>query len=148
MQLSKLIVDSKDTWVEYPGCPGFEVKLQAISRKELMALRKRCVTTKFDRKTKQPVEELNEDLFLEEFSKATIKDWKGLKLKYLEHFVLSDIGSADPESPLEYSEDNALTLLKASSDFDTWVNDSVFDLENFRGGAKGGDVVSSGKVEK
>jgi hypothetical protein len=87
MELKSLMVDTKETWVEFPGCPGFEVKVANLSRKELMALRKRCVITKFDRKTKQPIEELDDEKFISEFTRATIKNWKGLKLKYLEQFI-------------------------------------------------------------
>ena len=44
MELKSLIVDSKSTWVEFPGLDGFEVELANLSRKELIALRKKCTT--------------------------------------------------------------------------------------------------------
>lgn len=134
MNLSELMVDTKSAWVEYPAYSGFEVELVNLSRPELTALRKRCVTTKFDKKTRQPLEELNEDKFISEFTKATIKDWKGFKLKYLEDFVLVDLSKVDKESELPYSQENAELLIKNSTEFDTWVNETVFDLANFRGG--------------
>jgi hypothetical protein len=146
MDLKKLVVDVKEAWVEYPGCLGFEVKLNALSRKELIALRKRCVTTKFDRKTRQPVEELNEDLFLSEFTKATVKGWKGFKTKYLETLLLVDVSAMDAEAMVDFSEDNAFTLVSGSADFDSWVNDTIFDVENFRSGSKGRAVESAGEV--
>lgn len=146
MDLKKLVVDVKEAWVEYPGCPGFEVKLNALSRKELIALRKRCVTTKFDRKTRQPVEELNEDLFLSEFTKATVKGWKGFKTKYLETLLLVDVSAMDAEAMVDFSEDNAFTLVSGSADFDSWVNDTIFDVENFRSGSKGRAVEQAGEV--
>ena len=43
MELKSLLVDSKTTWVEFPGLDGFEVELANLSRKELVNLRKRCV---------------------------------------------------------------------------------------------------------
>ena len=133
MNLSELMVDTKSAWVEYPAYSGFEVELVNLSRPELTSLRKRCVTTKFDKKTRQPVEELNEDKFIAEFTKATIKNWKGFKLKYLEDFMLVDLSKVDPESELPSSQDNAELLIKNSTEFDTWVNETVFDLSNFRG---------------
>ena len=42
MELKSLLVDSKTTWVEFPGLDDFEVELANLSRKELIALRKRC----------------------------------------------------------------------------------------------------------
>jgi hypothetical protein len=144
MNLSELMVDTKSAWVEYPAYSGFEVELVNLSRPELTALRKRCVTTKFDKKTRQPVEELQEDKFISEFTKATIKNWKGFKLKYLEDFMLVDLSDVDPEAELTYSLENAELLIKNSTEFDTWVNDTVFDLANFRGGAKRASVEKAG----
>ena len=130
------MVDTKTAWIEFPGCPGFEVQVANLSRKELIALRKRCVQTKFDRKTRQPEEILNEEKFIREFSEATIKDWKGLKLKYLEDLLLVDLGSNNPDQLLPYDQDQAEILVQNSSEFDTWVNEVVFDLANFRRGAE------------
>lgn len=136
MKLQDLMVDTKTAWIEFPGCPGFEVQVANLSRKELVALRKRCVSTKFDRKTRQPEEVLNEEKFIREFSEATIKGWRGLKLKYLEDLLLVDLKSADPESLLPYDADQAEILVQNSTEFDTWVNEVVFDLANFRRGAE------------
>ena len=132
MKLQDLMVDSKSAWVSYPGCSGFEIEVANLSRKELIALRKRCVITKFDRKTRQPEEILDEEKFITEFTKATIKDWKGLKLKYLEDLLLVDLKDNDPEIELEYSQDQAEVLVQNSTEFDTWINEVVFDLDNFR----------------
>ena len=44
MDLKSLLVDSKTAWVDFPGMEGFEVELANLSRKELVALRKRCTT--------------------------------------------------------------------------------------------------------
>lgn len=136
MKLQDLMVDTKTAWIEFPGCPGFEVKVANLSRKELIALRKRCVQTKFDRKTRQPEEILNEEKFIREFSEATIKDWKGLKLKYLEDLLLVDLASNDPNTTLPYDADQAEILVQNSTEFDTWINEVVFDLANFRRGTE------------
>ena len=146
MNLSELMVDTKSAWVEYPGYEGFEVELVNLSRPELTALRKRCVVTKFDKTTRKPVEELNEEKFISEFTKATIKNWKGFKYKFLEDFVLVDLSKVDPEKELPYSQENAKLLISNSAEFDTWVNDTVFDLENFRSTTKGTNVEAPRKV--
>ena len=132
MELKSLLVDSKTTWVEFPGLDGFEVELANLSRKELIALRKRCTTNKFNRKTRAFEEKLDEDKFIVEFTEATVKGWKGLKLKYLEDLVLVDLGTNDRNSELEYSLENAQQLVENSNEFDNWLNEVVFDLEHFR----------------
>ena len=132
MELKKLMVDTKAVWVDFPGLPGFEVEVANLSRKELTGLRKRCTTTKFDRKTRQAVEDLDEDKFIVEFTKAVVKGWKGLALEHLETLLLVDIDGQDPKSELEFTQENAETLVSSSTEFDTWLNEVVFDLDNFR----------------
>ncbi len=132
MELKSLLVDSKTAWVDFPGMDGFEVELANLSRKELVNLRKRCTTNKFDRKTRMFNEELDETKFVTEFSGATVKGWKGLKLKYLEDLILVDLKGQDKESEMPYSRENAEVLVENSSEFDNWLNEVVFDLENFR----------------
>lgn len=147
MQLSSLMVDFKTAWVEYPGLDGLEFELANLSRSQLTALRKRCVNTGFDKKTRQPTEILNEEKFIREFSNATIKNWKGFKLEYLEYFLPVDISNVDVSKELDYSKENAELLLTNSSEFDTWVNETVFDLENFRTRRDGETVEETGSVE-
>ena len=131
MELKKLMVDSKSVWMDFPGCDGFTVEVANLSRKELTSLRKRCTSQKFDRKTRTLREDLNEDKFVVEFSKASIKNWKGLTLDHLETLILIE-SQDDPEKEVPYSEENAEVLVANSTEFDTWLNEVVFDLDNFR----------------
>ena len=137
MELKKLMVDTKSVWVDFTGIDGFSVEVVNLSRKELTALRKKSTTTKFNRRTRQPEENLDEDKFVTEFSNASIKNWKGLTLEKLQDLLLIDIGDQDPKAELEYSPENAETLVTNSSEFDTWLNEVVFDLDNFRNKTEG-----------
>ena len=136
MELKKLMVDTKSAWIDYPGLDGFSVEVVNLSRKELTALRKRCTTTKFDRKTRQPVENLDEDKFVTEFSQASIKGWKGLTLEHLETLLLINSEGEDPKAEVNYSLENAEILVTNSAEFDTWLNEVVFELDNFRSESK------------
>jgi len=136
MKLTDLMVDTKSAWIDFPGCPGFQVEVANLARKELLTLRKKCIAQKFDRKTRQMVEDLDEDKFVKEFSAATIKGWKGLKLKYLEDLLLVDLNNQDPDTELEYDQEQAEVMVQNSTEFDNWINEVVFDLANFRGGSK------------
>jgi len=146
MDLKKLMVDTKAVWVDFPGLEGFSVEIANLSRKELNGLRKRCTTTKFDRKTRQAVEDLDEDKFIIEFASAVIKNWKGLTLEHLETILLVDIDGEDSSKELEYTEENAETLVSSSTEFDTWLNEVAFDLDNFRTGTKRPTLKKVGKV--
>jgi len=146
MELKNLLVDSKTTWVEFPGLENFEVELANLSRKELVALRKRCTQNKFNRKTRAFEESLDDDKFVKEFTSATVKGWKGLKLAYLEDLLLVDITGKNSDEELPYNSDNAEQLVENSSEFDNWLNEVVFDLENFRSRNKGSDKGTTGEV--
>ena len=122
---------SKTVSIEFPGMDGFEIDICYLARDELLKLRKKCVTTKFNRRTHQPEETLDEDKFLTEYTAAVIKGWKGLKVSYLEELLLVDISKLNPEDELPWTQENAETLMKNAADFDTWLTETVGALENF-----------------
>jgi hypothetical protein len=133
ISLASLMTPSKTVTINFPGYKGMSVDLCYLAREELVKLRKRCVTTKFNKKTRQPEEDLDEERFLVEYCKAVIKGWKGLKYKYLEELLLVDISALDPEDELMFTQENSELLMRNASDFDTWVTETVSDLENFTG---------------
>tara|TARA_R100000734_G_C3317518_1_gene110739 strand:- start:920 stop:1366 length:447 start_codon:yes stop_codon:yes gene_type:complete len=140
MDLKQLLVDSKTAWVDFPGMEGFSVELANLSRKELVNLRKRCTTNKFNRKTRMFEEELDENKFVKEFTSATIKGWKGLKLAYLEDLMLVDLSGQSENTEMQFSIENAEVLVENSQEFDNWLNEVVFDLENFRSKKQGKNI--------
>jgi len=131
ISLASLMTPSKTVSIEFPGCPGMTVDLCYLAREELLKLRKKCLTTKFDKRTRQPEEILDDDRFLHEYVKAVIKNWKGFKYSYLEELLLVDISQQDPNADLDFTQENAELLMKNSGTFDTWVTETVGDLENF-----------------
>ena len=130
LSLKSLLVPSKSSEVEFPGFNGFKVNLSFLSRETLVAIRKKA--TKITFKNRQPTEELNDDLFLELYVQASIKGWSGLKLSYLEQLAPVDLSKQDLDAELEFTEENALFLMKSSSNFDSWVSEQVTDLGNFQ----------------
>ena len=133
VSLASLMTPSKTVNIDFPGYTGMKVSLCYLAREELVKLRKKCVTTKFSKKTRQPEEILEEEKFLVEYCKAVIKGWKGLKYRYLEELLLVDISALNPDDELPFTQENAELLMKNSSDFDNWVTETVSELENFTG---------------
>lgn len=130
LSLKNLLVPSKTVEVEYPGFSGFKVKVSFLSREVLVNIRKKATKNTF--KNRQMSEELNDDLFLKLYVEAAVKDWTGLKLSYLEQLCPVDLSGQDPEDFLEYSEENALFLMKNSSNFDAFISETVTELGNFQ----------------
>ena len=132
VSLKSLMTPSKTVNFDYPGFDGFSVELCYLAREELVKLRGRCVSQVFNRKTRSYEEQMDDDKFVTEYTKAVIKGWKGFKLGYAKHLLLLGDLSADQEQQeLEFTQDNVETLMKNSGDFDTWVTEMVGDLENF-----------------
>ena len=145
MELKKLVVDSKAMWLDFGGLEGFSVQVANLSRKELTAIRKKCTTTKFNRRSRVAEETLDEEKFITEFTRKTVKGWKGLTLAHLETLILIDTDGQDMSKEVEYSEENAEVLVSQSTEFDTWLNEVVFDLDNFRSEPKGEVSRKAGK---
>ena len=129
LSLKTLLVPSKSVEVEYPGMPGFKLQLSFLSREILLNVRKKSTKTTF--KNRQPQEEFNEDLFLQLYTENAIKGWSGFKLKYLEQLAPVDLSDQDLEDFLEFTNENALYLMKNSSNFDAFISEQVSDLANF-----------------
>ena len=129
LSLKSLLVPSKSVEVEYPGMPGFKLQLAFLTRETLLNIRKKSTKTSF--KNRQPQEDFNEDLFLQLYVEAAIKGWEGLKLRYLEQLAPVDLTGQDMDADLEYTAENALYLMKNSSNFDAFISEQVSDLGNF-----------------
>ena len=131
ISLASLMTPSKTVTLDFPGYSGMTVDLTYLAREELLKIRKKCVSTKFSKKTRQPEEVLDEEKFLTEYCRGVIQGWKGLKYRYLEELLLVDISSLDPDDELPYTQENAELLMKNSTDFDSYVTETVGELENF-----------------
>ena len=129
LSLKSLLVPSKQVEVEYPGMPGFLIQVAFLSRETLLTIRKKSTKTTF--KNRQPTEEFNGDLFLQLYVENAIKGWTGLKLQYLEQLAPVDLTDQNLEDELEYTTENALFLMKNSSNFDAFITEQVGDLGNF-----------------
>ena len=131
VSLATLMTPSKTVDVDYPGVEGFVVSLTYLAREELMKLRGKCLKQKFNKKTRAFEETLDEEKFLEVYTKSVIKGWKGLTYSILKTIVLVDTSNYNDNDELPFSQENSQLLMKNSTDFDTWVTEVVGDLENF-----------------
>jgi hypothetical protein len=130
-KIKNLIADQSSVWVEYPDIDGFEVNLQYLTREDLMKIRNASLTYKFNKRTRQREEEIDNDRFLENYAERAIINWKGLKVKHMPALMPVDISGIDGEDVIEYSNDDAIELLKNSTVFDQFITDTMNDFEQF-----------------
>jgi len=129
LSLKSLLTSAKTVEADYPGFPGFKLNLSFLSREDLVKIRKKATSTSY--KKGSPVETLNDELFLQLYTQGSVKGWSGLKLEYVEKLAPVDLTGQDLENTLEYSDENALFLMKQSNDFDSFISETVTDLSNF-----------------
>ena len=126
-----MLLPEKVVSFEFPGCEEFKVDLAFLSKESNQQLWKKCQRQVIDSKTRKARDEFDEDLFLDLYTRAVVKGWSGFKYKYLPELVLADIPEGKDEEELDYSHENALTLIKSSNIFDMWVGEVISDIANF-----------------
>lgn len=130
-KIGSMISKETSTWVEFPDIEGFEINLRFISREDLLKIRNSSLTFKFNKRTRQREEEVDNDKFIEKYAQKAIAGWRGLKVKHLPMLLPADISAMDPEEEIGYDEEEALQLLKNSTIFDQFVTDMMNDFEQF-----------------
>ncbi len=133
MELKNLISTNKVIKVNHPYLEGFVLDVAYVSREKTRKMIERATTMEFNKKTHKPEESLDNDLFLKLQVKELIKGWKGLKLNYLPELIPVDFSSTEytDTEELDYSEQNALDLMKNSTELDNWLSTIVSDIKNF-----------------
>ncbi len=134
--IKKLMVTEKVTEVDFPDIDGFKVQLCYVGRDRMMKIRNQALEYKFNKRTRQREEEVNNDKFLELYADAVIKGWSGLNVRSLATLLPIDTTAMDPKEDVPYSADDALLLLKNSTLFDQFVTDSLNNFEVFEREAK------------
>jgi len=130
-KIKNMIAEQSSIWVEYPDIEGFEVNLSYLTREDLMKIRNASLTFKFNKRTRQREEEIDNDRFLENYAEKAIIGWKGLKVKHMPALMPVDISGMDANEDIEYSNDDAIELLKNSTVFDQFITDTMNDFEQF-----------------
>ena len=130
------MVTDKVTEVEFPDIEGFTVNICYLSRDRLMKIRNGALVYKYNKRTRQREEEVDNDKFLEAYAEAVIKGWRGLTIKALGQLLPVDTSKSDPKQEIPYTAEDALDLLRNSTIFDQFITDTINDFDNFDKSAK------------
>ena len=134
--IKNLMVTDKVTEVEFPDIEGFTVNICYLSRDRLMKIRNGALVYKYNKRTRQREEEVDNDKFLEAYAEAVIKGWRGLTIKALGQLLPVDTSKSDPKQEIPYTAEDALDLLRNSTIFDQFITDTLNDFDNFDKSAK------------
>lgn len=130
INLKDIAVETKQAEIELPGFDGFKVTVNLMTRPKIAKIREECMTIKYTKHG--PTNELNQDKFADKFSAQAIAKWEGLTGAYIKKLMPVDESAISDDDTVPYSSENASLLLKNSEVFDSWLNDIVFELDNFR----------------
>jgi hypothetical protein len=134
--IKNLMVTDKVTEVEFPDIDGFKVNICYLGRDKLMKIRNGALVYKFNKRTRQREEEVDNDKFLEAYTEAVIKGWSGLTVRGLSHLLPVDVSKMDPKQVIPYSAEDALDLIKNSTIFDQFISDTLNNFDTFENEAK------------
>lgn len=130
------MVTDKVTEVEFPDIDGFKVNICYLGRDKLMKIRNGALVYKFNKRTRQREEEVDNDKFLEAYTEAVIKGWSGLTVRGLSNLLPVDVSRMDPKKEIPYSAEDALDLIKNSTIFDQFISDTLNNFDTFENEAK------------
>src|SRR5210317_2586630 len=99
-KIKNLVAKETSTWVDFPDIDGFEVNIRFLNREDLMKIRNASLTYKFNKRTRQREEEIDNDRFLENYAERAIINWKGLKVKHMPALMPVDISGIDGEDDI------------------------------------------------
>jgi hypothetical protein len=121
--------DERTLWVKY--LDNFEIEIRYLPRSELSRLVERSKETTWDKKDHTKVERMNSDSFYTNFINKVIVTWKGLTALTLAKMIPVKID--DPNQEIDFSFENAFTLIKNAYDFDVFLQNTCMDLDKFSG---------------
>ena len=136
IQISSLISKDKVIEVAYTDIPEWKIKVAYVAREDLVNIRKECTTIKWDKKTRQRDDVLDDEKFLRMYSAAIVKGWSGLTLKGVSKLlpIKYEIGKDNEE--VEFTDENAYTLMTDCPDFDRFIADVIADVAAFNDNKK------------
>jgi hypothetical protein len=129
--IKNLMINEKVVEVEFPDSDNFYVSLTYLNREKLTKIRNRSLTIKFNKRSRQREEEVDNEKFLEEYAREVVRGWRGLTIRELARLMPIETAGANLDQEVPYSEEDALELLRNSTIFDQFVTDCQNDFEVF-----------------
>lgn len=129
--IKNLMINEKVVEVEFPDSDNFFVSLTYLNREKLTKIRNRSLTIKFNKRSRQREEEVDNEKFLEEYAREVVRGWRGLTIRELARLMPIETSGANLDQEVPYSEEDALDLLRNSTIFDQFITDCQNDFEVF-----------------
>lgn len=128
--LKELKINQNSIEVAYPRFKNFILKLRYLPRDEIAAIREKAATNTYNRLTRQREDVVDTDKFMDEYIKKALVGWSGLTYEVIVALVPVEVNvSLDTE--VEYTHENAMWLVKNSTEFDSFISDTMNQVDLF-----------------
>jgi len=133
ISIKSIKLNTKTIDLNFPEYPTFVVQIGYLSTELSRKMYKESYVTKLDPESGVPFEEVDNNVFAEQFCRHAIKGWSGLTYEILSNLMLIEIpDDVDPSVEIDYSPENALALYLESVALNRWVTMSCKSLTKFR----------------
>ena len=136
IDLASLIdTEAKFATVEY--IEGFSLVLRFVGKAQLRSIGRACTVNRFDKKTKQRVQDVDQKQFATSFAKVAVTGWKGATPNRLSSIIPMDIEGLSEEArdmEIPFSLEQLMLLIENALDLDGFIQDQAMDLTLFQPG--------------
>lgn len=129
--LSNIKINQNSIEVPYPRFKNFVLKMCYLPREKLTSIREKHVVISFNRVTRQREETVDTDKFMNDYIKEAVVGWKGLTMEIVKSLVPIEVVEADLKTEVPYDHEDALWLVKNSSEFDSFISDTMNQVDVF-----------------
>jgi hypothetical protein len=96
-----------------------------LPREKLTSIREKHVVISFNRVTRQREETVDD------YIKEAVVGWSGLTMEIVKSLVPIEVAEKDLKNEVPYDHEDALWLVKNSSEFDSFISDTMNQVDVF-----------------
>jgi len=129
--LKNIKLNKNKVKVPYARFKDFVLDLVYLPREELASIREKYKTVSFNPLTRQREESVDVDKFMDEYISKALTGWSGLTYRIVKSLVPSEIEESILDQQIPYSHEDAMWLVKNSSEFDAFFSETMNQVDIF-----------------
>lgn len=131
LMLNNLKINQNSIKVPYPSFKNFILHMCYLPREKLTSIREKNVSISFNRVSRVKEETVNTDDFMNEYIKTAVVGWEGLTLGIVKTLVPIEVAEAELDKAVPYTHEDAMWLVKNSSEFDSFISETMSQVGLF-----------------
>ena len=129
--LKDIQINTKNIDVEFPRFKSWKLQMCYVPREELTAIRNDAASMAFNTISRQKEEKVDTDKFMDVYVRKAVKGWTGLTYEMVMKLVPVELDESDLTKEIPYSHEDAMWLVKNSSEFDTFISETMNQVDLF-----------------